>query len=68
MKLEGNFDYADTASGKECDQHTTNTQMIRAIQQSRGDEPCFASDKRHDCAEMCEWRQGCRKHVAAWLR
>ncbi len=42
--------------------------MVRMIQQSRGGEPCFATDKRYDCAEGCEWRRDCRKLVAAWLR
>lgn len=47
---------------------STQTQLIRAIQQCRGDETCFGTDKRSDCAEICEWRRDCRPHKAAWLR
>lgn len=41
---------------------------VRAIQLEQGKEVCFATDKRYECAEMCEWRQNCRKLKAAWLR
>lgn len=47
---------------------TLTTQMVRMIQQSRSEEPCFATDKRFDCAESCEWRKDCRKLMATWLR
>lgn len=47
---------------------STQTQLIRSIQLCRGEEPCFASDKRNDCAEICEWRRECRPRRAAWLR
>jgi hypothetical protein len=42
--------------------------MIRMTQQFYGEEPCFATEKRHDCAESCDWRRECRKLVAVWLR
>lgn len=48
--------------------HTPKTILIRKIQTLRGDEPCFDSDKSHDCAELCQWRRDCRKLKAAWLR
>jgi hypothetical protein len=38
------------------------------ISKARDESPCFGTDKRHDCAEMCNWRRECRKSVAAWLR
>lgn len=43
-------------------------EMIRMTQQFYGEEPCFATEKRHDCAESCDWRRDCRKQVAVWLR
>lgn len=46
----------------------SRTQVIREIQMARDEDPCFGTDMRHDCAEMCEWRRECRKPVAAWLR
>lgn len=46
----------------------SQTELIRAIQTLRDDEPCFSTDKRYDCAEICEWRQDCRKLRAVWLR
>lgn len=51
-----------------CVHGASKTQVIRAIQMKRGDEPCFASDQRHDCALLCEWRRDCRKLMAAWMR
>ncbi|MFH1493474.1 MAG: hypothetical protein ABIG70_01585 [Pseudomonadota bacterium] len=48
--------------------HTPKTILIRKIQTLRGDEPCFDTDKSHDCAELCQWRRDCRKPKAAWLR
>jgi len=59
---------ADPLGLKESKQHTSQTQLIRAIQQQRGEQPCFATDKRDDCAEICEWRRDCRKLMAVWLR
>jgi len=52
----------------ECAHGASQTQLIRAIQVKRCEEPCFATDKRHDCAQLCEWRRDCRKLMAAWLR
>jgi hypothetical protein len=48
--------------------HTSQTELIRAIQALRGDEPCFSTDKRYDCRENCEWQENCRKLRAVWLR
>lgn len=47
---------------------TPKTELIRKIQALRGDEPCFATDKNYDCAEICQWRRDCRTLKAAWLR
>lgn len=49
-------------------QHMSEIELIRSIQRLYHEDPCFATDKRHDCAEMCEWRQDCRKLKAVWLR
>lgn len=48
--------------------HTSQTEPIRAAQALHGNEPCFSIGKRYDCAEICEWRQNCRKPKAVWLR
>ncbi len=42
---------------------------IRSIQTARGKEPCFMTDKRLLCKrEECEWRNECRRLLAAWKR
>lgn len=46
----------------------SQTELVRSIQAFRGEEPCFSTDQRYDCAKMCEWRQNCRKLRAVWLR
>ncbi|MDP2963777.1 MAG: hypothetical protein Q8N54_13545 [Sulfurimicrobium sp.] len=48
--------------------YSPQTELIRKTQSLRGNEPCFASDKSDDCAEICPWRRECRKLKAAWLR
>lgn len=53
---------------RECTAHKSQTELIRTVQSLRGDEPCFSTDKRYDCDEICEWRQNCRKLRAIWLR
>lgn len=52
----------------DCAHGASQTQLIRETQIERGDEPCFATEMRHDCAQLCEWRRDCRKLMAAWLR
>jgi len=42
--------------------------LIRAIQMQRGGEPCYLSDKRYSCNEICEWSASCQKLRAVWLR
>lgn len=53
---------------KECATYTSQTELVRAVQALRGDEPCFSTDKRYDCKENCEWQENCRKLRAVWLR
>ena len=48
--------------------HSSQASAIRAIQRQRGEEPCFSTDKRYNCAEQCEWRKDCLKLRAVWLR
>ncbi|TAN48913.1 MAG: hypothetical protein EPN21_13555 [Methylococcaceae bacterium] len=44
-------------------------ETIRAMQQIRGDEPCYQTDWRYFCEEQdCQWRPGCRRLVAEWRR
>lgn len=53
---------------KEYSHSIPQTALIRKIQVLRGEEPCFATDKSQECAEICQWRRDCRKLKAAWLR
>ena len=46
--------------------YTSQTQRIRTIQLQRGLEPCFVTEKRYTCSEICEWSQECRKLRAQW--
>jgi len=46
--------------------YTTQTHRIRTIQLQRGVEPCFLTEKRYTCSEICEWSQECRKLRAQW--
>lgn len=48
---------------------TSQSRLIRVIQDLRGEEPCFATDKHSACAEVnCEWREDCRELAAMWFR
>lgn len=49
-------------------QNTPKMELIRKIQLIRGVEPCFATEKSHDCAELCQWRRDCRGLKAVWQR
>jgi hypothetical protein len=40
--------------------------LIRSIQQSRNEEPCFATDKNYCCGKNCEWRTDCRTMMTGW--
>lgn len=41
---------------------------IRAMQRERGEEPCFCTDKRYSCLDLCDLRKECLKLRAVWLR
>lgn len=56
------------APSNEGDHPTLQAPAIKALQRLLDEAPCFATDKRHDCAEPCKWRRNCRGMVAAWLR
>lgn len=62
QQLAGNFGIRTPATSR------SQTELIRAVQVLRNGEPCFSTDKRYDCAKICEWRQDCRKLRAVWLR
>jgi len=42
--------------------------LVRAMQKQQGHEPCFSTDKRYACNELCEWSADCKKLRAVWLR
>jgi hypothetical protein len=49
--------------------HASRTDVVRAEQRTRNLEPCFMSQKRLLCDRTgCEWRNECRRLVAAWKR
>ena len=48
--------------------HSPQPSLVRAIQRKCGEEPCFSTDKRYNCAEQCEWSKDCLKLKAVWLR
>lgn len=50
-----------------CIPYTSQTQIIRNIQLRRGSEPCFLTEKRYGCREVCEWGRECRKLKAQWM-
>jgi hypothetical protein len=52
---------------KTCAPCTTHTQLIRDIQLRRGGDPCFQTEKRYNCSEVCEWSPECRKLKAQWM-
>lgn len=52
----------------EGDHPMPQTPIIKALQRLLDEAPCFATDKRHDCAELCKWRRNCRGMKATWLR
>lgn len=50
-------------------QRSDHPRVIRQQQQQAGQEPCFATDKRHGCRNYkCQLRVECVKLIAAWLR
>lgn len=43
--------------------------LVRTIQQSQGNEPCFMTDQRFVCRNFdCQWRAECVRLVASWQR
>ena len=46
--------------------YTSKIQLIRNIQLLRGKDPCFSSEKRYFCTDVCEWSSECRKLRAQW--
>ncbi|MBW8371952.1 MAG: hypothetical protein K0M66_13410 [Thiobacillus sp.] len=47
--------------------YTSQTQLVRNIQLRCGGDPCFATEKRYGCTEICEWSGECRKLKAQWM-
>lgn len=46
--------------------NTSQAQLIRNIQLRCGGDPCFSTEKRYGCTEICEWSGECRKLKAQW--
>ena len=47
----------------------TDVALVRALQLAEGRQACFRTEQRLLCEnEECEWRQSCRRLVAAWRR
>lgn len=45
----------------------SDCQLVHAIQKACRHSPCFLSENRMLCDEVeCEWREECKKLVAAW--
>ena len=42
--------------------------LIREIQRTLGQEPCYLTDLRYRCNAACDWSEECKKLTAAWLR
>jgi len=42
--------------------------LIREIQRTLGQEPCYLTDLRYSCNARCDWSDECKKLTAAWLR
>ena len=50
------------------DSNRIDTKTVRDVQATSGLDPCFRTIKQFNCTENCQWRQHCRKPIAAWLR
>jgi hypothetical protein len=68
MKIESLQQLAHEIGLKEYGHNSSQKMLVRAIQRRRGEEPCFSTDKRYTCHEVCEWRTSCQKLRAVWLR
>ena len=69
IRVTGQWQQLASGSGpRKGAQHVSPTVLIRKIQTLRGDEQCFATGKRYDFTEICQWRRSCRKLKAVWLR
>ena len=42
--------------------------LIREIQRTLGQEPCYLTDLRYSCNATCDWSGECKKLTATWLR
>lgn len=60
--------YADWKAADRHGQRSLQPSEIRAMQQQRGEEPCFCTDKRYSCSKQCDLRKDCLRLRAVWLR
>lgn len=68
MKIETLQQLASQNGQNQYGSNTSQKMLIRTIQMQRGEEPCYSTDKRYNCNEVCEWRASCQKLRAIWLR
>lgn len=47
---------------------SSHDMIVRATQMQQGHEPCYLTDKRYTCDEICEWSASCKMLRAVWLR
>ena len=52
---------------KEITYRTSETRMIRLIQQREGREKCYATEYNQVCGRQCEWVDRCCGLRARWL-
>jgi len=53
----------------QCRSLTSQSRLIRVIQDMRGEEACFATDKHSVCTNVnCEWSEDCRELAEIWFR
>jgi len=68
MNIEELHTMANTHGLSNINTYIPKKTLIRKIQEAKGDEPCFLSDKRFSCREKCRFGSDCKQLTAAWMR
>ncbi|MFC1545961.1 SAP domain-containing protein [Pseudomonadota bacterium] len=72
MKLPAELSIRAITNGVFITKDMTKTRLVRHIQRSEGDAPCFRTDIRDTCRESsatCEWADKCKDAlIAQWKR
>ncbi|MBS4097618.1 MAG: hypothetical protein KGZ83_12370 [Sulfuricella sp.] len=59
---------SETLGFRGCRDSVSPSSLIRDIQERRGQEPCFASEKSFACAAVdCEWGGDCQEMMSVWI-